>query len=127
MHPLQKGDVVMMDRREFVAAAAATLVSAPLASAAPDGVAQTPPGSSLPTLPPDNGLFEGFEARWVRTRGADIFLRHGGEGPPLLLLHGNPLTHASWHQVAGVLKRRFHIVAADLRGYGDSVGPTEGA
>jgi haloacetate dehalogenase len=43
MHPLQKGDVVMMDRREFVAAAAATLVSAPL-SAAPDVVAQTPSG-----------------------------------------------------------------------------------
>jgi haloacetate dehalogenase len=96
----------MMDRREFVAAAAATLVGA--------------------KLPPDSGLFAGFEARWVRTRGADIFLRHGGDGPPLLLLHGNPLTHASWHQVAGALKGRFHVVAADLRGYGDSVGPAEG-
>jgi len=123
MDPLpKKGDVAMMDRREFVAAAAATL-SAPLVSAARD--AQIPPQSPRP-LPPDNGLFDGFEARWVRTRGADIFLRHGGDGPPLLLLHGNPLTHASWHKVAVPLSKRFHVVAADLRGYGDSVGPTEG-
>ena len=113
-----------MDRREFVAAAAATL-GAPLVSAARNDVAQTPPGAS-PPLPPDNRLFDGFEARWVRTQGADIFLRHGGEGPPLLLLHGNPMTHASWHKIAGPLSRRFHIVAADLRGYGDSVGPRDG-
>jgi haloacetate dehalogenase len=114
----------MMDRREFVAAAAAAL-GAPLVTAAGQGTARTSPGSS-PPLPPDNGLFTGFDARWVRTRGADIFLRHGGEGPPLLLLHGNPMTHASWHKIAGPLSRRFHIVAADLRGYGDSVGPAGG-
>lgn len=76
--------------------------------------------------PPDSGLFDGFEPRWVRTRGADIFLRHGGDGPPLLLLHGNPLTHASWHKVAGLLARRFRVVATDLRGYGDSVGSPDG-
>jgi haloacetate dehalogenase len=116
----------MMDRREFVAIAAGTLVGAPLASAAPDAVAQTSPSRSSPRLPPDNGLFPGFEARWVRTQGADIFLRHGGEGPPLLLLHGNPMSHASWHKIAGPLSKRFHVVATDLRGYGDSVGPAEG-
>jgi len=77
-------------------------------------------------LPPDVGLFEGFEPRWVRTKGADIFLRHGGDGPPLLLLHGNPQTHACWHKVAETLAKRFHVVAADLRGYGDSVGPSDG-
>jgi len=86
----------------------------------------TLPRSAPPPLPPDSGLFMGFESRWVRTNGADICLRHGGEGPPLLLLHGNPLTHASWHRVAGALARRYHVVAADLRGYGDSVGPTDG-
>jgi len=44
----------------------------------------------------------------------------------LLLLHGNPLTHVSWHKIAGRLAERFHVVAADLRGYGDSVGPEDG-
>jgi haloacetate dehalogenase len=43
-----------------------------------------------------------------------------------LLLHGNPLTHASWHKVAARLATRYHVVATDLRGYGDSVGPTDG-
>ena len=71
-------------------------------------------------------MFEGFTRTEIETRGARIQLRHGGEGPPLLLLHGNPLTHASWHRVAPVLARKFHVVAADLRGYGDSVGPEEG-
>jgi haloacetate dehalogenase len=56
---------------------------------------------------------------------ASINHHRAGEGPPLLLLHGNPLTHASWHKVAGPLSKRFHIVASDLRGYGDSVGPKE--
>jgi len=117
----------MMDRREFVAVAAAG-IGAQLVHPSGDALAQTTTQAPIATrpLPPDAGLFPGFEARWVRTRGADIFLRHGGEGPPLLLLHGNPLTHASWHKVAGVLARRFHVVSADLRGYGDSVGPTDG-
>ena len=116
-----------MDRREFVAAAAAG-VGVQLVRASLDARAQTATPSTMPTppLPPDAGLFPGFEARWVRTRDASIFLRHGGEGPPLLLLHGNPLSHTSWHKVAGTLAKRFHVVATDLRGYGDSVGPAEG-
>lgn len=71
-------------------------------------------------------MFEGFTRTEIEARGARIHLRHGGEGPPLLLLHGNPLSHVSWHKVAPVLARKFHVVAADLRGYGDSVGPEEG-
>jgi haloacetate dehalogenase len=43
-----------------------------------------------------------------------------------LLLHGNPQSHVCWHKVAVVLANRYHVVAADLRGYGDSVGPTGG-
>lgn len=47
----------------------------------------------------------------------------GGSGPPLLLLHGHPQTHAIWHKVAPALLERFTIVACDLRGYGDSSKP----
>ena len=115
-----------IDRRQFMTAAAAG-ISTQLLSAAQDARTQTPttPVTTRP-LPPDHGLFPGFEPQWVRTNGAEIFLRHGGEGPPLLLLHGNPQSHACWHKVAGALARRFHVVAADLRGYGDSVGPPDG-
>ena len=116
-----------LDRRQFIAATAATFGTELVApSREAPGQAATGASASPPALPPDAGLFEGFEARWVRTRGADIFLRHGGDGPPLLLLHGNPLTHTSWHKVASRLAKRYHVVATDLRGYGDSVGPTDG-
>jgi haloacetate dehalogenase len=71
-------------------------------------------------------VFEGFTVADIDTGGARIHLRHGGKGPPLLLLHGNPLTHASWHRMAPRLAERFHVVTPDLRGYGDSVGPEEG-
>jgi haloacetate dehalogenase len=71
-------------------------------------------------------MFEGFTRTEIDTGGARIHLRHGGDGPPLLLLHGNPLTHVSWHRIAPHLARHFHVVAADLRGYGDSVGPEDG-
>jgi len=55
--------------------------------------------------------------------GARIRYRRGGAGPPVLLLHGNPQTHAIWHKVAPDLAARFDCIAMDLRGYGDSVGP----
>ncbi|HXW25085.1 MAG TPA: alpha/beta fold hydrolase, partial [Xanthobacteraceae bacterium] len=71
-------------------------------------------------------MFENFKLVDIETSGARIRLRHGGSGPPLLLLHGNPLSHVSWHLMAGKLAERFHVVAADLRGYGDSVGPEDG-
>jgi haloacetate dehalogenase len=68
-------------------------------------------------------VFDGFETRRVATSGAEINLRLGGSGPPLLLLHGYPQTHVMWHQVAPYLAERFTVAAADLRGYGDSAKP----
>ena len=68
-------------------------------------------------------MFDGFETRRVATSGAEINLRLGGSGPPLLLLHGYPQTHVMWHRVAPYLAERFTVAAADLRGYGDSAKP----
>jgi haloacetate dehalogenase len=50
----------------------------------------------------------------------------GGDGPPLLLLHGYPQTHLIWHHVAPVLAATHTVVLADLRGYGDSAKPRPG-
>jgi haloacetate dehalogenase len=68
-------------------------------------------------------LFPGFQQRRVRTRGALINLAHAGKGPPVLMLHGYPETHAMWHKVAPALARDYTVVCADLRGYGDSSKP----
>jgi len=68
-------------------------------------------------------LFPGFLQKKLQTGGATINLRIGGEGPPLLLLHGYPQTHAMWHKVAPQLAREFTVVCPDLRGYGDSSKP----
>ncbi|MDC1312320.1 alpha/beta hydrolase [Burkholderiales bacterium] len=68
-------------------------------------------------------MFKGFELKTIEVNRSSIRLRIGGEGPPLLLLHGNPQTHVMWHSVAPKLSKRFTIVAADLTGYGDSYKP----
>jgi haloacetate dehalogenase len=68
-------------------------------------------------------FYDGFELAHVETPAGKIRLRHGGAGPPLLLLHGNPQSHAMWHRVAPRLAQRFHVVCPDLRGYGGSFKP----
>ncbi|RNM12504.1 alpha/beta fold hydrolase [Nocardioides pocheonensis] len=69
-------------------------------------------------------MFEGFETSYVDTGDATIRVRHGGEGPPILLLHGHPRTSATWHRVAPLLvERGMAVVCPDLRGYGGSRGP----
>jgi haloacetate dehalogenase len=65
-------------------------------------------------------MFEGFQVSRCTPAGAELMVRYGGSGPPLLLLHGHPQTHAMWHRVADGLARHFSVVMADLRGYGDS-------
>lgn len=71
-------------------------------------------------------MFEGFTKTQIETKGATINLVHGGSGPPLLLLHGNPFNYVMWHKIAPELARDFTVVAADLRGYGDSSKPDGG-
>lgn len=68
-------------------------------------------------------LFPGFEHRRIRTSGATISLAVGGEGPPVLMLHGYPQTHAMWHKLAPKLAKHYTVVCPDLRGYGDSSKP----
>jgi haloacetate dehalogenase len=68
-------------------------------------------------------LFPGFTLEEVAVSDGPIRLRRGGSGPPLLLLHGNPQTHAMWNAVAPELARSFSVVCADLRGYGGSLKP----
>jgi haloacetate dehalogenase len=73
--------------------------------------------------------FVGFQAAPHRLGDIELFARTGGNpaGPPLLLLHGYPQTHAMWHRVAMALAPRFSLVIPDLRGYGDSTKPPPAA
>lgn len=71
-------------------------------------------------------MFEGFINASADIDGVRIHAIKGGRGPALLLLHGHPQTHAIWHKVAPTLAEHFTVVAADLRGYGDS-GKPQGA
>lgn len=68
-------------------------------------------------------MFDGFTRRRIATDGAEIHTLVGGEGPPLLLLHGFPQCHAMWSRVAPRLAERFTVVLTDLRGYGQSSKP----
>jgi len=68
-------------------------------------------------------MFTDFQKDTRQVNGMQIAYRIGGSGPGLLLLHGHPQTHAIWHKVAPYLAPYFTVVAADLRGYGDSEKP----
>jgi haloacetate dehalogenase len=68
-------------------------------------------------------FFPDFTLERIGVSGGELRLRRGGEGPPLLLLHGNPQTHAMWHKVAPALATRYTVVCPDLRGYGGSFKP----
>ena len=68
-------------------------------------------------------MFDGFALDYVDVGEATIRVRHGGSGPAVLLLHGHPRTHATWHKVAPLLAERHTVVCPDLRGYGESSKP----
>lgn len=68
-------------------------------------------------------MFDGFAHKRIKTSGTEIALVQGGNGSPLLLVHGYPQSHVMWHKVAPRLAQRFTVVAPDLRGYGASGKP----
>ena len=70
-------------------------------------------------------FFEGFKLDYVDTGEATLRVRHGGGGSPVVLLHGHPRTHVTWHAVAARLVERHTVVCPDLRGYGESSHPPE--
>ncbi len=72
-------------------------------------------------------MFEGFESRRIEAGGPGIAISVGGKGPAVLLLHGYPQSKAMWGRIAPVLAQHFTVVAADLRGYGDSDKPQDAA
>ena len=71
-------------------------------------------------------LFPGFESHWIDTSVGRMFARSGGDGPPLLLLHGYAQTNVMWHKVAPALAAKFRLILPDLPGYGWSVAPRAG-
>lgn len=68
-------------------------------------------------------ILTGFVHFRIATSGTTLNLARGGSGPPLLLLHGYPQTHAMWHKLAPRLAADFTVIAPDLRGYGGSDKP----
>jgi haloacetate dehalogenase len=70
-------------------------------------------------------MFEGFRLQEIALPEATLRVRYGGSGPPLLLLHGHPRTHTTWHRVAPLLARSHTVVCPDLRGFGGSSKPAD--
>ncbi|WP_370616597.1 alpha/beta fold hydrolase [Mumia sp. Pv 4-285] len=69
-------------------------------------------------------MFDGFQTDTIRLDDSDVFVRYGGSGPVVVLLHGHPRTSSTWYRVAPALvDRGFTVVCPDLRGYGRSRGP----
>ena len=67
----------------------------------------------------------GFTQHRIATNGTELSVHIGGEGPPLILLHGYPQTHMAWARVAPEFAKRFQVIAPDLRGYGESAVPPD--
>ena len=109
------------DRRELLkrAAALAAVTAGTAASGTGDVAAQTD-ADTLHFFP------AGFKHEKVQTSGATINVVRGGDGPPLLLIHGAPQSHVSWHIVAPQFAKDHTVIMPDLRGYGDSSKPADG-
>jgi len=68
-------------------------------------------------------MFEGFTLERIAVGDVELRVRHGGAGPAVVLLHGHPRTHTTWHEVARLLAAEHTVVCPDLRGYGESSKP----
>ena len=68
-------------------------------------------------------FFNDFKISFVEIKRGVIRYRIGGSGPPLLMLHGNPQTHAMWHKVAPAVLKNFTVICPDIPGYGKSFKP----
>ena len=68
-------------------------------------------------------MFDGFALEHIDVGEAVLRVRYGGSGPPVLLLHGHPRTHTTWHEAAPLLSADYSVVCPDLRGYGKSSKP----
>jgi haloacetate dehalogenase len=71
-------------------------------------------------------VFAHFTEQLVHTDRGSVLARVGGDGPPLLLLHGYPQTHLMWHAAAELLAKQHTVIVVDLPGYGASFRPTPG-
>jgi haloacetate dehalogenase len=112
-----------LSRRRFAGAAAFTLAAAQL-GLIPSASAQ--PNTSEEPRRGSEALFPGFQAESVETGGTTIHVLRKGTGRPLLLLHGYPETHLTWHKITPQLAEYFSVVVPDLRGYGQSGRPEGG-
>ena len=112
-------------RRDLLKKAAAFGLGAVASVGAAFPGAQSAAGQASENLPADP-FFPGFKRYTAKTSGATINFVTAGSGPPLLLLHGYPQTHIEWRNVAPQLAKKYTVVAADLRGYGDSSKPADG-
>jgi len=112
-------------RRDLLKKAAALSIGAIASAGSAFPSSESASGQADPKSPaPD--FFPGFKPSTTKTSGATINFVTAGSGPPLLLLHGYPQTHIEWRGVAPQLAKKFTVVAADLRGYGDSSKPADG-
>ncbi len=112
------------NRRDLLRAGLALGAATMLDSSRPARAADA--GTPSEASPLDARLLPDFKAHRVQTSGATLQTVIGGSGPPVLLIHGAPLTHLSWYRVAPELAKKYTVVAADLRGYGDSSKPEDG-
>jgi haloacetate dehalogenase len=118
--PAEKPEITspVAGRRDVLRAGAALAVTAMMAGRTGVHAAES--------AAPDARLLPGFKVEQVKTSGATLHTVIGGKGPPLLLIHGAPLTHLSWFRVAPELAKHYTVIAPDLRGYGDSSKPEDG-